>query len=693
MVSNISEDNLYWLQLAADLFASLRANRTPPWPRLSQLPDDWSFSTFRRSIPEMNALKILPKNAWEAHFLALWWHQEDNAIPRRIEQGKLDFIHVSASTANAWGIVLGLNIELDYELDGQVAFEPNLSNDNLDAVANHSPHAAATDLPASAEDDLFAGVEDDVFAEIGDYLPLSIRYNLPVATDPLAASGGDVATVATNAPGASLYPSVPHRVTTTPERWPPLTPAEVAALPPQYSTYVAAGLIINGCWSRAGLTNWRPPAGVPCAFGASFYGNCTTVFDSYMSSHLHFPEKLARDTKRMKWIPRCPCITDIKNTRSSTYCLFAAEGYECSMARVQAHRLEALKADTIVHEFLGQGVTCEDCGRRFAGPYDAAYHFSEAAREANARDSAHSTYCDRGVSSLSERIASTLFVRAPQASKVTLNVRPGRYIIKFSDLRDQSIPKQPVLLSNMQGLPNLAFLERHSGQYPTDSYPGQILNNRHIIRLVQENLGISMDAVVFRWTETPSAIFPIVAYGPLVAKPWIEGARSQLLVAIRETAILIDYIKAGATKTVITIANGFTCCLFLFALFAEVLRDHVFAIYIVLPPNIMQKAVGRDVLSVRQWQHACEQRGRILFRNEDDGFCISTQSSEWVALGLESSSMGIFEQGLVNIMDHLQQYADDSVAGARSGKRTTEPTSRDIQKEAIEVVQAMMRTR
>jgi hypothetical protein len=89
------------------------------------------------------------------------------------------------------------------------------------------------------------------------------------------------------------------------------------------------------------------------------------------------------------------------------------------------------------------------------------------------------------------------------------------------------------------------------------------LSNRRRIGLVQEATGSRMGTVVFRWTETPSATFPMIAYGPLVAKIWVEGARSQLLVAIRETAILIDYLKAGE-RTLVTAANGFTCCLFLF---------------------------------------------------------------------------------------------------------------------------------
>jgi hypothetical protein len=173
-------------------------------------------------------------------------------------------------------------------------------------------------------------------------------------------------------------------------------------------------------------------------------------------------------------------------------------------------------------------------------------------------------HCDQGQASLTERINTTIFVRAPPAPKANaINVRPGHYIIKFSDLNLQSGKETLLTSTDHQNLPDMVFLERNSGQVPAKSYGKRIVQHRRHIGLVQQATGSRMNTVVFRWTETPSATFPMIAYGPLVAKTWVEGARSQLLVAIRETAILIDYLKAGE-RTLVTAANGFTCCLFLF---------------------------------------------------------------------------------------------------------------------------------
>jgi hypothetical protein len=208
----------------------------------------------------------------------------------------------------------------------------------------------------------------------------------------------------------------------------------------------------------------------------------------------------------------------------------------------------------------------------------------------------------------------------------------------------------------------MAYLERNSGQVPAKSYGNRIDEQKRWIGLVQEASKTTMDTVVLRWTEMPSAIFTMIPYGPLVAKTWIGGARSPLLVAIRETAILFYYIKTGQ-RTLVTIANVFTCCLFLLSIFAETLREHEFTLHVLFPPPIMKKATGDQVTSIQQWQKACRDRGRVLFEDETEGICISIKSHKWVALGLQQSNRrGIFEQWLINMMDWLQRKADDGTA-------------------------------
>lgn len=50
-----------------------------------------------------------------------------------------------------------------------------------------------------------------------------------------------------------------------------------------------------------------------------------------------------------------------------------------------------------------------------------------------------------------------------------------------------------------------------------------------------------------------------------------------LLVAIRETAILIDYLRACPRKRIcLMVANSFIYCLYLLVLFIKVLRDYEF---------------------------------------------------------------------------------------------------------------------
>jgi hypothetical protein len=111
---------------------------------------------------------------------------------------------------------------------------------------------------------------------------------------------------------------------------------------------------------------------IPCGFGRAFLGKCKAAFKSYTADAAHFPERFERDTTRTKWVPRCPCIvgkiTILKTTISPTYCLFAKEGFECELQQPEGHRMEALKADTKIHELLEHGVPCEICGRLFAGP-------------------------------------------------------------------------------------------------------------------------------------------------------------------------------------------------------------------------------------------------------------------------------------------------------------------------------------
>jgi hypothetical protein len=203
-----------------------------------------------------------------------------------------------------------------------------------------------------------------------------------------------------------------------------------------------------------------------------------------------------------------------------------------------------------------------------------------------------------------------------------------------------------------------------------------------------------MDTVVFWWTETPSAIIPTIPYGPLIAKTWIEGARSQLFVAIRETSILVDYTKT-VRRTLVTVANGFTCCLFLLALSTETLREHDFTLHVLFPPPIMQKVTGGQVTSVQQWQKACRDGGRVLFKDETEGIRIHTKGREWVSHGLQQSEKrGMFEQRVIDIMNRLQNLADESLgAGSRNGGRLGVVPSRDMQDEATEVWKAMIRTR
>jgi hypothetical protein len=174
-----------------------------------------------------------------------------------------------------------------------------------------------------------------------------------------------------------------------------------------------------------------------------------------------------------------------------------------------------------------------------------------------------------------------------------------------------------------------------------------------------------MDTVVFWWTETPSAIIPMIPYGPLIAKTWIEGARSQFLVAIRGTAILIDHLKAGKRPLVI-VANGFTCCLFLLSIFAETLCEHDFTLHVLFPPPITKKATGSQVTSVQQWQKACRDGDRVLFKDEIEGIRIHTKSREWVSHGLQQSEKrGVFEQRVIDIMNRLQNLADESLGRVR----------------------------
>jgi hypothetical protein len=98
-----------------------------------------------------------------------------------------------------------------------------------------------------------------------------------------------------------------------------------------------------------------------------------------------------------------------------------------------------------------------------------------------------------------------------------------------------------------------------------------------------------MDTVVFRWIETPSAIFPMIPYGPLIAKSWMKVALLPLLVSVRETGILIDYIETDR-RTLVTVANGFTCCLFLLSIFAKPLHGYEVILHLLSPPAIMKKA-------------------------------------------------------------------------------------------------------
>lgn len=82
--------------------------------------------------------------------------------------------------------------------------------------------------------------------------------------------GASTARVPGRTTGPFINPPVPHIFTLTPERYPPLTPDEVSALPPRYATYVRHGLIINGCWSHARFTATQL-VGVPYNFGESFH--------------------------------------------------------------------------------------------------------------------------------------------------------------------------------------------------------------------------------------------------------------------------------------------------------------------------------------------------------------------------------------------------------------------------------------
>jgi hypothetical protein len=195
----------------------------------------------------------------------------------------------------------------------------------------------------------------------------------------------------------SRYPPVPHKITSEPWNHPRLTAAQMAKLPPRYQQYIEDGLIVDGSWSQTGLSADLPKT-IPCGFGRAFHGTCRAAFKSYTAAAAHFPEKLGRDSTRTKWIPRCPCIigkiTSLKTTISPTYCLFAKEGFDCTLQQSDTYRIEALKADTNLHELLEHGVPCGICGRLFAGPYDAAYHFTTDAQKAHARDAAHSTCCD-----------------------------------------------------------------------------------------------------------------------------------------------------------------------------------------------------------------------------------------------------------------------------------------------------------
>jgi hypothetical protein len=279
-------------------------------------------------------------------------------------------------------------------------------------------------------------------------------------------------------------------------------------------------------------------------------------------------------------------------------------------------------------------------------------------------------HCDQRQASLTERVNTKLFLRAPPSLKAnTISVRPGRYIMKSSDLNLQSGTKETLLTStDHQNLPDMVFLERNSGQVPAKSYGERIVGHRRRIGLVQEATGSRMGTVVFRWTETPSAAFPMIAYGPLAAKTWVEGARSQLLVTIRETAILIDHLKAGE-RTLVTVANGFTCCLFLLALFSETLGEHDFTLHVMFPPPIRQKATEGQVTSVQQWQEACRDADRVLFKDETEGICIHTKGRGWISLGLQQSEKrGMFDQGVISVMNRLQNLADESLgAGSRNG--------------------------